>query len=430
MKVLFVSNLFPDAGDPLRGQVNATAMHHLAKLCPVRAMALRPALPMRAGMVRALQPRPVDAVLGPVFVPVRYVPKVGGRFNPGLYARSLQAPLRQMRRTFNFDVVLCAWLYPDGAALTQLKDELGAPLVHIVQGSDVHEYIEMPARRPFIIEAAERADAVITRSEALANILRQAGIRQPRLRVIYNGVHTDQFKPGDRAAARAEAGLPADGKIILYVGDLAPIKNPLVAVRAHGEMCRRADSILAQAGGGAGEKGSRGEREQGRKGAGENVALSPFLPFSPAPSPPLLVMIGTGALADEINRVASSQGSASRLLMVGSKTRPEVARQMQAADVLCIPSDNEGVPNVMLEAFATGLPVVATRVGGIPELLTHDFLGRLTPRGDSNAMADALQAVLASAPDSKRISEHAQRYSWVDTAAAYCKLLEEVLRVR
>ena len=76
-----------------------------------------------------------------------------------------------------------------------------------------------------------------------------------------------------------------------------------------------------------------------------------------------------------------------------------------------MPSHNEGVPNVVLEAMACGLPVVATRVGGVPEVLP-DFAGMLVPPRDSTALAAALQQALAQRWDRDRIAAHARRFSW------------------
>ena len=103
---------------------------------------------------------------------------------------------------------------------------------------------------------------------------------------------------------------------------------------------------------------------------------------------------------------------------------------MQAADVLCVPSKQEGVPNVILEAFACGLRTVATRVGGIPEVLDKEFLGRLVPSADVDALAKALGQTLMESPDRDAILRHAAQFSWECTTERYMSVLEEACEAR
>ena len=96
--------------------------------------------------------------------------------------------------------------------------------------------------------------------------------------------------------------------------------------------------------------------------------------------------------------------------------------------MLAVPSRNEGVPNVILEAFACGVPVVASDVGGIPEVLAHDFLGRLVEPDNRDALIAGLHATLSGPPDQTRIHNHARQFSWERTAAAYHDILCQAVR--
>jgi glycosyltransferase involved in cell wall biosynthesis len=95
---------------------------------------------------------------------------------------------------------------------------------------------------------------------------------------------------------------------------------------------------------------------------------------------------------------------------------------MAAADLVTLPSYKEGCPNVVIEALASGRPVVATNVGGIPELM-DDTSGRLIPSHDAQALASAFDEVLAASWDPAQIARRHAR-SWLDVAAE----LESVLR--
>ncbi|MEN9572786.1 MAG: hypothetical protein RL514_641 [Verrucomicrobiota bacterium] len=381
MKLLFVSNLFPDSAAPGHGQVNATVLHQLARHCDIRVIAPRPVLPFKSW--RGRTPRDEDRCFQPLYVRTFYIPKFGGPWNHRLMARSLRDPVRQLRAEFPYDAVLGAWVYPDACALDLLAPELQAPLVAIAQGTDVHGYLAMPLRRHVIVQALSRAAATITRSKDLATRLHEAGVPFMKLRPIYNGVDTTTFHPGDARAARQELGLPADAQMILYVGNFLPVKNPLLLVGAHARLCRNASQ------------------------------------------PCELVMIGTGPLEAKARQLADASGFGAHVRLVGRKSSAEVARYMQAADALCVPSKNEGVPNVILEAFACGLRSVATRVGGIPEVLDKPFLGRLSPSADVEALAQALGQTLRETPDRPAILRHAAQFSWEQTTARYLSVLEE-----
>ena len=130
----------------------------------------------------------------------------------------------------------------------------------------------------------------------------------------------------------------------------------------------------------------------------------------------------------EVEREVAARGLGGRVVLAGERPPTEVVRFMQAADVLAVPSRNEGIPNVIREAFACGLPVVATRVGGIPEVLDQPFLGRLVEWGREDAMARALGEVVArETSEADRIREYAARFSWEETVAEYVRVLEAVV---
>lgn len=378
MKLLFVSNLFPDEAQPWRGLDNATLLHHLADRWKIRVLAIRPALPWQR---RTWQPRATDLPLQPRYVPSLYVPKLGSRWNHRLMAAALRQPIREMRREFAFDVVLGSWIFPDCCALAELSQELHFPLVAIAQGSDVHQYLRIPARRRIILDRLPHISAVVTRSGELARLLMNAGLPAGRVHPIYNGIDFHCFTTGDSTSVRRELGLPEKAHVILFVGNFYDIKNPHLLVEAHARLCAESDCHL--------------------------------------------VLIGDGPLAPALRQTAARLGTTDRVTFAGRRDAPTVARYMQAADVLALPSRNEGVPNVILEAFACGLPVVASRVGGIPEVHNAAELGRLFPEGNLDELAGALRSVLQAPVARERIHAHARQFSWERTTSAYDELLRQ-----
>ena len=373
-RLLFISNLFPDVREPYRGLDNATILQCLSAEYEIRVVALRPKLPL--GPKTKYEARPEDAIFSPKYLEVPYVPKVGSRWNHRLMARALRDEIGEA------PLVLSSWIYPDSCAVARLSAELGFRFVCIAQGSDVHQYLKMPARRRIIVESLAKASAVITRSGELARLLKEAGVAGEKLHPVYNGIDFEVFRPGDQRQARQELGLPTEGKLALFVGNFYAIKNPLLLIEAFVKL----------------------------RGTGEL---------------PRLVMIGAGHLEARARALALELGVP--VIFAGRKSAGEVAQYMRAADLLCLPSQNEGVPNVILEAFASGLPVLASRVGGIPEVVTADYLGQLTPPGDLVALAGALGESLAKEPRREQIRQHGLQFSWERAAKAYSDLLERAL---
>lgn len=368
-RLLFISNLFPDSREPYRGLDNATILHALAaEGWSVQVLALRPSLPF---VGRKAEPRAVDTNISPRFVRVPYVPQFGSRVNHRLYAGALKPHLAAMRSTF--DVALTSWIYPDSCAVARVAD---FPFVSIAQGSDVHQYLKDAVRKKIIVSHMPKAAAIITRSADLARQLAEAGLEAAKIHPVYNGIDLANFRPpeaGEKEALKAEFGLPKDAPLILFVGNFLPVKNPEFVIEGHRTLRR----MIPQA---------------------------------------WLALIGGGPLEKEM-RAQSGQNTK----FVGRKDATEVARWMRAADCLVLPSVNEGVPNVILESFASGLPVVASRVGGIPEVLNNSY-GRLITPG-STQLADAVLEVFAAKLDPSNIAAHGRTFTWEKTTARYSELL-------
>jgi sugar transferase (PEP-CTERM/EpsH1 system associated) len=180
-------------------------------------------------------------------------------------------------------------------------------------------------------------------------LLKDVGIPAHKVTTIHNGVDLDRFGAVERRAARDELGLPLEALVIGTIGRLDPVKDQAALVRAlsglrrcHPEAC--------------------------------------------------LVIAGDGPCRDALTRLSLELGVEDRVWLLGQ--RSDVPVVLAAMDVFALPSIAEGMSNTALEAMATGLPVVATRVGGSPELVADGLTGRLVPRGDERALREALAAYL------------------------------------
>lgn len=390
MRLLFVSNLFPDQSAPYFGLDNATVLHALAAHhgWEVRVICPRPALSPRRFMRRAggWGCREMDRAFEPRFVPALYVPKFGGLANHTLMASALRGPVVDLRRSFAPDVILASWLFPDACAAARIAAEMQTPSVLITQGSDTHQYLAMSQRRRHILRAIEQSAGVIARSGDLARRLARAGAESAKLHTIYNGVDTAVFRPLDQSEARRQLGLQEDVRVYLFVGNFLPVKNPQLLVRAFARH---------------------------RESSGDHDCI--------------LVMAGKGPLQDEVRALAGSLGIAGHVRLAGPLSSDKIAQHMVAADVLCLSSRNEGLPNVILEALACGLPVLSTDVGGISEIVTPE-LGKLVPESDEAAFAAALAT--AAHKDRATIAKAGAAFSWKRAAAEYDSLLRAVVPAR
>jgi glycosyltransferase involved in cell wall biosynthesis len=120
---------------------------------------------------------------------------------------------------------------------------------------------------------------------------------------------------------------------------------------------------------------------------------------------------------------------AERARLIPRQPLERVPLYMAAADILVLPSHSEGTPNVVLEALASGRRVVATAVGGVPDLLTSPTLGTLVPPGDPDALADALMIALRQPYDADQVAKLGARGGWAASAAALHAVLEEAAKV-
>lgn len=277
------------------------------------------------------------------------------------------------------------YLWPDGVAAATLAAEFGVPFTLTARGSDVNVLADDPVVRGGIAAAAARSAACWAVSgELAAQFAVKCGLAPGRVVEVRNGVDLEQFQPGDAAAARAALGLPAQGRLLLGVGRLVP-----------------------------------------GKGFATIAAALPRLPADVQ-----LVLVGDGPERARLSALAPG-----RVHCLGNQPRAAVAKAYQAADLLVLPSQREGWPNVVTEALASGLRVLATPVGGIPEILGHPApgdlqVGALAPVGDVAAFAAAALALLTAPVERAAVRAFASRYGWdgpvAMLAATFRRLLGEV----
>jgi glycosyltransferase involved in cell wall biosynthesis len=366
MKVLILTNLFPTPWDPLRGAFNRQQFERLGQLHEVdvlTAIDFRERFGERKCEVHANNLR-IDYF---VFV---FLPRIGRSLHAFCWLLSLLWQRGRQIRQAHYDCMLVSWAYPDGAAVGWLARWLRIPYVVKVHGSDLNVQANHLLQRPQIRSALKGAAGVVAVSRALATKAIGLGTRPANVHVLYNGVDASIFRPETRAASRAKLGLSTYTPLLLYVGNLKPSKGCLDLLEAF-------PALLAK----------------------QPLAR--------------LIYVGTGPARATLLERAKALGCLDHVELAGAVAHDELGDWFRSADLLCLPSHNEGVPNVVLEAMACGTPVVATHVGGIPEVVPH-YAGILVPPRVRLALSTALIDASARRWNHKRIAAHARGFRWED----------------
>jgi glycosyltransferase involved in cell wall biosynthesis len=388
VRVLVVTKIFPNAAEPLSSPFNRQQFAALGRRCEVEVLAAIPWFPAArafarwsaAGRLTAVPRRDVIDGLAVEHPRFAYLPRAGVGLQGALYAASLLAPA--LRRRGRVDVLLGSWAYPDGVAAVALARALGVPAVVKVHGSDLNVIAKMPGAARNLRWALPRAARVVAVSRPLAEEVAGLGVVRERIDVVPNGVDGELFRPRDRAAARATLGVPADARVILYVGRLEPAKG--VA-----DLCEAFERVAAR-----------------RPDAH-------------------LILVGDGSARAACAALAERWPG--RVQVAGARPLAEVPTWMAACDVLTLPSWNEGTPNVILEALACGRRVVATRVGGIPDVVNDGELGALVPARDPEALATALTEAAATRYEPEAVAQKGARGGWAESAARLAASLERAV---
>jgi glycosyltransferase involved in cell wall biosynthesis len=234
------------------------------------------------------------------------------------------------------------------------------PRTHVVvhlQGQLLHMPSNRFGRATVAVEAisrfvARRADTVRVVSKDIAREAAAAGVRPTQIVVVPSRCDTELFDPGrwEEAGAAVRRALPGDPglPVVGFLGAFNESKGLEVLVAASSKLVQR--------------------------------------------RPLRVALAGDGPLRREIERVAMTSGVP--VVFLGRLSTSEVPAFLAAVDVLAVPSRDEGLPRVVLEAMAMRVPVVASRVGGIPDAVQEGVSGLLIPPGDEDAFAAALARVL------------------------------------
>jgi teichuronic acid biosynthesis glycosyltransferase TuaC len=388
MEILTFTSLFPNATKRELGVFIYQRVAHVARLRDnaVRVIAPVPFLPrwFRTKRWQIYRDIPREEEVGGINVSHPRYPLLPGLLMPlhGLLMfLGCLGPTRRLQRQFRFTCIDAHYVYPDGFAAVLLGKMLKVPVIVSARGTDINVFPSFRLIRPMIRWTLRHATGLIAVSDALKHRMVLLGISADKIRVIPNGVDVQRFFPVDRLDARRRLGLQADNPIIVSVGSLTPAKRHDMLIRALSEVAKQIPEIRAY-------------------------------------------IVGEGSLHSKLQALIDERRMNQQIFLVGGKPNAELHLWFSAADASCLASSREGWPNVVMESIACGTPVVATRVGGIPEILVSLELGLLVDE-DAHSLAAGICAALKRPWDRQGLVRSAESRTWEAVAEEVVEYFQE-----
>jgi glycosyltransferase involved in cell wall biosynthesis len=261
-----------------------------------------------------------------------------------------------------------------------MNHALKKPIFIQVHGSDINQGTRAYLKRKMIAFALKRARHVFSVAYQLKPKMVALGVGEGRISVVPNGANPAVFRPRDREPVRARLGLPLQKKIVLFVGNLVDVKGLPYLIEAAALLSTKRRDIL-------------------------------------------FLIIGEGHRRQDLHQMIVKYQLQEDVLLLGGKSHEEIPDWISSCDLFCLPSLSEGCPTVVIEALASGRPVVGTAVGDVPTLVNAPVGGETVEPGDAQALADGITRVLACAWDPGLLARSVHELTWDSAAGRICARL-------
>lgn len=262
------------------------------------------------------------------------------------------APIRHLIRKQDIDIVHTHGVRANLVARIAGRAE-GIPVVttfHSLLRYDYSSQAEAWVARVLTRLTNNRTDRFIAISGAVKEDLIAMGVAPDKVQVIYNGLDVSLLVPGDDPnAVRRKLGILPGQRVVAMVGRLHAVKGHVYLLQAARQIVTQYDDVV-------------------------------------------FLLVGEGPERQQIERTVEELGLSDKVIMTGYY--PNISELYPIMDMLCLPSLMEGMGLVLLEAMYFGVPVVATQVGGIPEVIIDGESGLLVAPGNSEALAVAITWLL------------------------------------
>lgn len=393
MKVLVITNLAPTLENTTSGIFIVKRLEQYEKYgVDYRALSLGFKESRLSTLIRKILRKssyaPLDFLGKVKFTPILIPRSITGTImrkigiiNYTKYSKDYAREIENRFSVFEFDVIHAHGMYeiPAGEIAHLSAQKFNKPFVVTLHGSDVN--LLMPKREKRYVEIFEKASKVIFVSNALLEKTKSFGYSGKNAVVIPNGYDPTIFKPMDKEMVRKELGIHKEGvRYVGFVGNLVPVK--------------RADkfpeifwSILNQM---------------------KNVRF---------------IVVGDGELRKEIEK----QTKGMDIIFTGRLPQEEVAKYMNAMDVMILPSRSEGFGAVCIEAQACGTCVVGSSNGGIPEAIGFEKYVVQEGEDFEERFARKVVEVLREGYDRDMLMERARKFTWEEIVRREVEVYEDVV---
>ena len=393
--IVVLSSLFPNSLQPMAGLFVRERMFRVAAQLPLTVIAPVPWFPFQP-LLRRLRPgfRPgapsTETQQGITVFHPRFF-SVPGAFKSldGLWmALGCLPRMLWLKREHRLDIIDAHFAYPDGYAACLLGRWLGVPVTITMRGTEARHAAD-PVLKPLLRTALSRANRVFSVSDSLRQVALSCGIEPTKVQVVGNGVDIAKFSPQPQSAARMTLGIPLQSKVIITVGGLVERKGFHRVISAMPELRTCFPTLVYLVVGG--------------------------------PSP-------EGDWTEKLKQMVSERKLEGSVRFLGPMAAEELNQPLSAADVFVLSTRNEGWANVLLEAMACGLPVVATDVGGNREVVPTSGLGTIVPFDDHHALVDAITQALDKDWDRATIRAYAEANTWDKRVSTLVKEFRVLMR--
>ncbi|NVM20299.1 MAG: glycosyltransferase family 4 protein [Desulfobacterales bacterium] len=299
--------------------------------------------------------------------------------------------IKEVSKIYDFDLIHANRIIPDGYAGILLGKKFRVPVVSVARGSDTYE-VPFKNRLNYIAarNVLKESDQLAAVSGQLARIMTSIGRPKSQIKVVHNACDTNRFRyMGGRNLIREKVGLSQRRLVILFVGTIHKKKGIYELLDAFNNLRDHNKHIF-------------------------------------------LVLIGEGKSTSQLKVTIEKRGLQNCVKLTGYIPNDRMQLWYNSADIFVLPTYHEGTPNVVVEAMACELPVVATDVGGIPEILSDGKTGIIVKPRDASGLANALDRLINDAKLRRMLGKNGRRFveeelTWETNASELIKVYESVM---